>query len=107
MSLQTPPVLQVHPFPVVIDRTPYIVGDQEITLQDIEENIFTVAANLPKACQQLYHNVYGAKITLEDPIFDDFAEAIRWSVATPGKLGYRLLETKAGVGHESPKWKSE
>lgn len=101
------PTIQIHPFPLVIDRSPYVLGDQQITLHDIEQNIFTVAANLPKACQTLYHNVYGAKIALDDPLFDDFSEAIRWSLATPGKLGYKLLEKKAGGGPESPKWKSE
>ncbi|KAF8315641.1 hypothetical protein DL93DRAFT_2166599 [Clavulina sp. PMI_390] len=91
----TPITYQIHNLPLVLDHSPYVLSDQAITLRDIESNIYTVPANLPPACQQLYANVCGASIRLEDESFPDFAEAIQWSVSAEGRVGYELLKKKA------------
>lgn len=87
--------MKIHPLPVVIDRSPFVISDQKISLLQLEKNDFTIAANLPQACQVLYHNVAGPNITLEAEDFP-FAAAIQRSVSTPGHWGYETLKKKAG-----------
>lgn len=72
------------------------MSDQKITLTDLEKGIFTVKANLPEACQQLYDNVAGPNITLNDDEFPDFSAAIERSVNTEGLIGHNMLKKKSG-----------
>lgn len=52
-------------------------------------------ANLPEACQQLYDNIAGPNITLNDDEFPDFSAAIERSVNTEGCVGHVMLKAKA------------
>jgi hypothetical protein len=54
-----------------------------------------VSSNLPDACQQLYANVTGKKIILDDDDFPEFSQAIQHSCTTPGCWAYETLEAKA------------
>lgn len=63
----------IDPFPLVRDLPPYVVKDQDLTLDDLESGIVTVIANLPAACQVLYKNVAGPKIVLDAPDFPEFS----------------------------------
>ncbi|KAF9470944.1 hypothetical protein BDN70DRAFT_820660, partial [Pholiota conissans] len=85
----------IDPFPLVRDLPPYVVKDQDITLDDLESGIVTVVANLPAACQVLYRNVAGPKIVLDAPDFPEFSQAIERSVRNEGLVGYELLRKKA------------
>ena len=60
----------------------------------LERGDYTVFANLPPACQLLYHNVAGPNITLEVDDFP-FAAAIERSVSTPGLWGFETLNSKS------------
>jgi hypothetical protein len=85
----------VDPFPLVRDLPPYVIKDQDVTLDDLESGIVTVIANLPEACQVLYRNVAGPNIALDTPDFPDFSQAIERSVRTEGLVGHNLLIKKA------------
>lgn len=88
----------IDPFPLVRDLPPYVIKDQDVTLDDLESGIVTVIANLPEACQVLYRNVAGPKIALDTPDFPDFSQAIERSVRTEGLVGHNLLMKKANHG---------
>jgi hypothetical protein len=89
----------LDPFPLVRDPPPYVVKDQDFTLDDLESGTVAVVANLPLACQVLYKNVAGPKIVLNAPDFPEFSQAIERSVRNPGLVGYELLKMKAEKGH--------
>ncbi|ATQ43468.1 hypothetical protein CSW64_14140 [Caulobacter mirabilis] len=80
--------------PVTLDPPPQIIATDQITLEDIAENLFSVAADLPQACQALYANVAGPSVTLRPKDFPEFPEAINYSINTPGGLCYRKLDEK-------------
>lgn len=92
---QSPLAVSLRPLPLVHDRPPYVIPSDQLSLADLEANIFTVVGNLPRECQQLYANIAGAHIVLNTPDFDDFDEAIQYSVNTPGCVGHNLLTRKA------------
>jgi hypothetical protein len=52
-------------------------------------------ANLNFTGQQLYENVAGKKFVLNDANFPDFAEAIEYSIVTPGCWCYETLKAKS------------
>ncbi|KAF8460834.1 RmlC-like cupin domain-containing protein [Kalaharituber pfeilii] len=89
-----PPAINIKPLPVVQDLSPFVVSSEKITLQELEWGTYTVPANLPEACQQLYGNVAGVNITLNDPTFPDFSDAIQHSCITPGCWAYEKLRQK-------------
>ena len=94
-SIQSPEKIKIKAVPVVLDRSPYIISDQKISLQQLESNAFTVPANLPPECQILYQNVGGPNIVLNTQDFPEFGKAIQRSVTTDGLWGYELLKSKA------------
>jgi hypothetical protein len=91
---QLTPVIQ--PLPVVIDRPPFVLPMDNVTLLELDQGTYTAPVNLPEACQTLYGNVAGAKIVLNDKDFPDFAEAIQYSCITEGCWAYEKLKKKAG-----------
>lgn len=86
----------IHPMPVVIDRPPFVLPPDQVTLMDLDQGKYTAPVNLPEACQQLYGNVAGTKIVLNDDDFPEFAEAIQHSCVTPNCWAYNKLQEKAG-----------
>ncbi|MCJ1366397.1 hypothetical protein MMC16_005525 [Acarospora aff. strigata] len=92
---ESPKKTKINPEPVVLDRSPFVISDQRISLQQLESNQYTVPANLPTACQILYQNVAGPNIVLNSKEFPDFADAIQRSVSTKGLWGYKKLRAKA------------
>ena len=89
--------VSLRPLPLVHDLPPYIIPSDQLSLADLEANICTVVGNLPRECQKLYANVAGAHIALNTPDFDDFDEAIQYSVSTPGCVAHNLLVKKAAA----------
>ncbi|MDA8519564.1 cysteine dioxygenase [Acidovorax sp. NCPPB 4044] len=90
------PHLLLRPIPVNLDPAPLVVRPEDITLDLIAQNTVSVAQNLPKECQLLYANVAGPNIRLASPDFPEFAQAIQYSIATPGKMCFEKLKEKAG-----------
>ncbi|MGB0683932.1 MAG: cysteine dioxygenase [Magnetovibrionaceae bacterium] len=98
-------VVQVWPLPVVRDRSPYIIDRDQMTLEIIEDDTATVVEDLTEGCQILYANVAGSSINLSPPDFPDFAEAIGYSILTPGCVCFEILKKKAEeaeFGKEDP-----
>ena len=92
------PVAAAHllwPLPVVLAPPPVLVPSERISLDMIARNEATVVASLPDACQVLYGNVAGPAVELNTPDFPDFAEAINYSIITPGCICYEKLQRKA------------
>ncbi|KAK6353077.1 hypothetical protein TWF696_005067 [Orbilia brochopaga] len=89
----TEPQIQTHRLPVTVDLPPLVVTNELVSLRDLDLARVTTWANLPEACQKLYHNIVGKNIVLQDTSEFDFAAAIHHSVTTPGCWGYsKLLE---------------
>lgn len=82
------------PVAVTLDPPPQIIASDQITLEDIAGNLFSVAADLPQACQALYANVAGPGVTLRPGDFPDFPEAINHSINTKGCLCFEELANK-------------
>ncbi|KAF9114751.1 hypothetical protein BGX30_006494 [Mortierella sp. GBA39] len=101
------PVALAHllwPLPVVLTPPPVLVTSDRITLDMIARNEATVVASLPDACQVLYGNVAGPDIKLNTPDFQDFSDAINYSIITPGCICYEKLKEKASeFGKPEPK----
>ncbi|KAF8168996.1 RmlC-like cupin domain-containing protein, partial [Mycena galopus ATCC 62051] len=81
--------------PIVRDLSPYYVALDQISLLDLGEGTFTIPANLPIACQTLYHNVGCHSILLNIPDFPDFPAVIQRSGTAPNCVGYKLLQAKS------------
>lgn len=97
LSDAAPESVKAHamsPLPVTLDPPPQIIASDQITLEDIAGNLYSVVADLPQACQALYANVAGPAVTLRPADFPDFPEAINHSINTPGGLCQKRLEEK-------------
>ncbi|KAI0136859.1 hypothetical protein BJ170DRAFT_689256 [Xylariales sp. AK1849] len=53
------PTIAIHPLPVVLDLSPFIVGSDNITLQQLEIGNYIVPVNLPEACQKALWHEFG------------------------------------------------
>ncbi len=96
------PHLVLRPIPVNLDPAPLVVRPEDVTLDLIANNSVSVAQNLPKECQLLYANVAGPNIRLASPDFPEFAQAIQYSIVTPGKMCFQRLKDKSkGPDHFS------
>jgi hypothetical protein len=84
--------------PLVTDLSPYVVTDEEIDLETLENGHFTVPANLPQACQRLYNNIAGKSVSLNTSKYPYFSKAIQYSCETPGCWAYEKLWAKAKKG---------
>ncbi|KAI8711932.1 Cysteine dioxygenase [Fusarium sp. LHS14.1] len=82
--------------PVTKDLPPRVMSQDQITLKQIEEMSAMTWANLPDACQKLYHTISGPNITVKSPEFPDLPEAIDRSCRDPAKLCGGILESKKG-----------
>ena len=80
----------------MLDHSPFIKPSTQISLLELESGAYTVPANLPVACQQLYDNIYG--VELDDGSFKDFATAINWSCKDEGYWANKKLKEKAEKG---------
>lgn len=92
--------LKILEMPINLDPAPYIVRSDAITLEILAENTATVIADLPTACQRLYANVAGSGVNLCPDDFPEFAQAIQYSITTPGALcNTRLAEKDPQFGY--------
>lgn len=88
--------------PVVVDPPMYVVGHDQIGMDDIGAGIVTVPANLSQRCQQLYDAVAGAMFQLDTPDFRHFADAIAASIDNPAGWCAWKLRQKAQAGEFGP-----
>lgn len=86
--------LKLLEVPVNLDPAPQIVSTDTLTLEMLANNSATVAADLPNACQRLYANVSGVGVNLHPADFPEFAQAIQYSIVTPGALCNKKLQEK-------------
>jgi len=87
---------KIYELPVTIQLPPFVVSNEEITLEDIEAGNIVSVGNLPKECQMLHSVVAGPKIVLTD----DIIKGIRGSLQN-GKL--KEIVDKKGEAHADPK----
>jgi hypothetical protein len=90
--------MKILPLPVVMDLSPIVMPNQNISLLDLEQGTYTIPANLPAACQILYGNIAGRDIVLDTADLPDFSQAIKRSVTEKGLLGHDILTIKAKTG---------
>lgn len=86
--------LRILEIPINLDPAPHIVNSDAITLEILAGNTATVIADLPTACQKLYANVAGTGVNLCPEDFPEFAQAIQYSIITPGALCNKRLSEK-------------
>jgi hypothetical protein len=77
-----------------MDLPPLVIANESVSLHELDLAKVTTWANLPEACQSLYHNIAGRGITLKTTKFPDLAKAIHTSVTTSGYWGYKKLQSK-------------
>lgn len=86
--------LKILQVPVTLDPSPRLVPSSAITMEGIATNSFSVIDDLPAACGRLYANVAGPGMTLTPADFPEFAQAIQYSIVTPGALCHEKLVLK-------------
>ncbi len=72
-----------------------IKSTDELTMNDIAQNLYIPYASLSPTCQILYDSIAGKKFILNDKDFPDFSKAIEYSIKTPGKWCYEKLQEKS------------
>ncbi|KAF4954455.1 hypothetical protein FGADI_5234 [Fusarium gaditjirri] len=87
--------IKYKPQPVTVDLPPLVIPESEMTLDILEKMSAMTFANLPNACQKLYHNISGAKITARPDHFKKLPEAIDESCRDPEKVCGKILERKS------------
>ncbi|OJI83485.1 hypothetical protein ASPTUDRAFT_200934 [Aspergillus tubingensis CBS 134.48] len=75
-----PVTIKRFPLPVTKDLPPLVVSNESVSLRDLDLARVTTWANLPRACQTLYHNIVGQGIKLKTDDFEDLPEAIHRSI---------------------------
>ena len=80
----------------IVSAVPLFIKDSaNLTMDDIAEGAVLPHASLSPIAQQLYECIAGAQFGLNTPDFPDFAEAIEYSIATPGCWCNTRLKEKA------------
>lgn len=80
----------------ITTNIPLLVKDtNQLTMDDIAKSTYMPKANLPLICQKLYDCIAGDKFTLNTPDFPDFAQAIEYSIRTPGLWCYNKIRDKS------------
>ncbi|KAJ5525311.1 hypothetical protein N7494_011961 [Penicillium frequentans] len=95
------PFFTIKPLPVTMDIPPIVVGNEAVSLRQLDLAAVTIWANLPEACRKLYHNIAGPKIALEAE-FKELADTIHESVMTEGRFAYKLLRKKCKTPQDWP-----
>lgn len=81
--------------PVTV-KTPLIVKDMnDLTMDDIANNLYLAKSYLSDNAQKLYHCISGKNFLLNDVNFPDFSNAIEYSIATPGLWCNTKLKEKS------------
>lgn len=95
-------LLRVFKDPITVNAAMSVKDMNDITMWDVANNAATVPANLPSVCQKLFENVGGRNFNLQTinkgyglPAEFDFAKAVQYSIDTPGKICYKIIDEKA------------
>jgi hypothetical protein len=88
------PITQVVPMKVK--------GTETLAMDDVAGTTYLPSAMLSSAGQTLYNCIAGEKFTLNTPDFPDFAEAIEYSIKTPGLWCNTRLKEKATEFDKTP-----
>jgi hypothetical protein len=80
----------------ILNATPLLVkGTDDLTMYDVAGTTYLPSAALSGTSQVLYNYVSGKKFTLNTPDFPEFADAIEYSIKTPGLWCNTRLKEKA------------
>ena len=71
-----------YPHPLTQNWSPLVLDSSRATLDMLSTNHFTMSANLPATCRELYENVGSAGVALEPRLCD----AINYSINTRDKI---------------------
>lgn len=73
----------------------YVKDKDELTMDDIADNIYLPSSHLSPTSQILYDSISGKNFVLDDDNFPDFSEAIKYSIQTPGMWCHQKLIEKS------------
>ncbi len=80
----------------ITSAVPLLVkGKDELTMDDVAGSTYLPSASLSVAAQSLYNCIAGEKFVLNSPDFPEFAQAIEYSIKTPGLWCNTRLKQKA------------
>jgi hypothetical protein len=93
-------VSNVDPIRIIKDpltaSVPLVVKDtDELSMDDVASSKYMPKANLSSISQKLYNCIAGKQFVLNTPDFPDFANAIEYSIRTPGMWCYNKLCDKS------------
>jgi hypothetical protein len=88
-------MLRVIKDPVAFQIPLTVKKMDELTLEDIAGTAAMPIANLPGICQKLYSCIAGRNFRVDTPDFPDFADAIEYSIRTPGLWCNKKLVEKS------------
>jgi hypothetical protein len=105
ISVQTYPelsILRVLRNPITIKVPLRVKGTHHLTMDDVASSDYLPNSMLSPASQALYNCVAGENFTLNTPDFPDFADAIEYSIRTPGLWCNTRLKQKANEFSKDP-----
>jgi len=73
----------------------YVKDKDELTMDDVAQNIYLPSSHLSSTSQILYNSISGRNFVLDDDDFPDFTEAIKYSIQTPGMWCHKQLIKKS------------
>ena len=90
----------IHPIklirdPIVLNIPLKVKSTNELTMNDVAQNIYLPHSNLSPTAQILYDCISGDRFVLNDDDFPDFSKAIEYSIATPGLWCHEKLKEKS------------
>jgi hypothetical protein len=88
-------ILRVQKDPINLKNPLVIKHVDELTIEHIASSSHMPIVNLPPICQKLYQCISGKKFVLNTPDFPDFAQAIEYSIRTPGRWCHDKLQQKS------------
>ncbi|OJZ87029.1 hypothetical protein ASPFODRAFT_33199 [Aspergillus luchuensis CBS 106.47] len=78
----SPVTIERFPLPVTEGFPPLVVNNESVCLRDLDLVRVTTRANLPRACQTTYHNIFAQGITLRADDFENLPDVIQGLLGT-------------------------
>lgn len=85
--------------PLTSNWSPLVLDSSKTTLDILSTNDFTMSANLPAACRELYENIAPPGLALDWPFSNPrLSDAISYSINNEGKILFNKLKEKVDKG---------
>ena len=79
-----------YPYPLVSNWSPFVLDSSQSSLEELDQNNYILSGSLPAACQELYQNISGENVKLDEKL----SKAIAYSLNTKNMILYEKLKEK-------------